>query len=355
MKFSNSFLNKILNGFSIRTLLSAILIQFITSGAFAFCVQTFNVYAPIYAPAKKARLSRLQSEITRGEQCEVLHFQEFWLRGGRREMVTELSREGWATFEGPYFHGLLSAIQGPLTQSYSGLFRKNSDGALDKVRKGFGVKKGYNLIQSKLGGHSVDLVNVHLHPTSQVVRLAQILQLLELRLTRLGQPMVMTGDFNLEPGSLDYWVLVLGLNFNDSLREVDSYRDGQCTYCDRNPYSWLKGDHIFDYILFSRPRQNSISLTLREALINFNSDSPLSDHYGVRGQFQWENFSQHDEASLQKQRERVSYLMKNLEIVVKIFKKEGKKYHFEYKHAQNLLERLSRFSPQDPLVRLLTE
>lgn len=353
MKIQNSL--KFFYGFSIRTLFSIILIQVLSNSAFAFCVQTFNVYAPAYAPEKKVRLSRLKSEITRGEQCEVLHFQEFWLRGGRQKMAGELNTEGWATYEGPYFHGLLSAVQGILQQSYSGLFRKNTDGALDTVRKGLGVKKGYNLIQSQLDGHSLDLVNVHLHPTSQVVRLAQILQLLGFRLARMGQPMVMTGDFNLEPGSLDYWLLVLGLNFDDSLREMDVYREGQCTYCENNPYSWLKGDHVFDYILFSRPRQNSWTLTLKEAAINFRSESPLSDHYGVRGEFEWGSPSQHDEAFLQRQKERISYLVKNLEVVANVFKGEGKKYLAEYNQVQNLMQRLSRFSPQDPLVRLYTE
>ena len=80
--------------------------------------------------------------------------------------------------------GLASAFSGSVLQAHSELFLVNNEkGPLDWARELLGVAKGLTSLEVRLdNAPSVTFLNLHTHPTSRSVRVAQILQLIDFTL-----------------------------------------------------------------------------------------------------------------------------------------------------------------------------
>lgn len=292
-----------------RSLLKIYLLLLATPSAWAegprpsgrFCVQTFNVYGTAYASGRAGRVERIGAELAR-DPCDAVQLQELWRTDDFRSVRDALQPARQAVLYADDLRGdgsltgLASAFSGHVLGSRSELFRVNNEkGMLDWFRDEIGVQKGLTAFEVRLDRSPETLfLNLHTHPGSQSVRLAQLLQLIDLALLRSPRaallPLVLTGDLNATPGSLEL----------DLLRDVLLLRDGYvethggsygtaCTYCARNPLSWLGEDRIFDFTLFrSSP---DVGLSAGESSVNLagpSPDEPLSDHYGVRTQLDWQ-------------------------------------------------------------------
>jgi hypothetical protein len=75
----------------------------------------------------------------------------------------------------------------------------------------------------------------------------------------------------------------------DSYVEANGGYGDICTYCGNNPLSWSSEDRVIDFVLV----RNSPSLALVSAKSEVNLQGepydPLSDHYGVKSEFKWED------------------------------------------------------------------
>ncbi len=140
---------------------------------------------------------------------------------------------------------------------------------------------------------SVTFLNLHTHPTSRSVRVAQILQLIDFTLFRSSRanllPLVLTGDLNAEPKSLEIELLRNVLLLRDGYLDANGGSYGaSCTYCRANDLSWTFGNRVIDFTLYrSSP---DIELSAHQSEINLQGNGkfgPLSDHFGVRTQLNW--------------------------------------------------------------------
>lgn len=277
---------------NIQRLLLAGFFLFVSSAQAApLCVQTFNAYGPAYARNLYGRTVGL-IESMQSDPCDVLQLQEAWQPRHYDQLAEGLSG----------MHGLRpDAIRGDrlktglasfssrnITSVANKVFSVNNVGGfLDWIRGIGRVEKGFSAALAEAGETSVLLLNTHTHPQLDTVRLSQFLELTEYVLTvaPLTQPLVLTGDFNATPASLEYALLRDLLLLKDAYAETSGYADDTCTYCERNPLGWGGGDRVIDFVLYRTLGTNS--LKAERARINLESweDLTLSDHYGVRAYF----------------------------------------------------------------------
>jgi endonuclease/exonuclease/phosphatase family metal-dependent hydrolase len=271
------------------------LFLFLSSISFAesFCLQTFNVYGPAYASAIEPRLSELAEEIQK-DRCDSYQFQELWKEDQYTLLESGLKNNRYAPIWADHIRqdgkmiGLGSAFQGSILNARSGTFRvNNEDGIADWFRGAWGVEKGFTLMEVKLDrAPQMLFVNTHTHPLNTSIRIAQIVQLLQ----EMGQsrlPILLTGDFNATPESIEYKLLTQVGNLKDSFLESNRTYQGICTYCGDNPLSWSSEDRVIDFIFFQD--SESVSLAVERSQVNLKGQeqSPLSDHYGVQTHFTW--------------------------------------------------------------------
>lgn len=263
-----------------------------------FCLQTFNVYATAYSSNVRPRLSALADTLT-NDPCDAVQFQEFWRESDFNFFRTEFARSSMNLVQADKLRpdssmtGLVSAFQGKVERSYSELYRiNNEDGLLDWFRKLGGVQKGFTALQAKIeSGPSVLFLNTHTHPTSEAIRTAQMIQLVDFALLRAEKatelPVIFTADLNATPDSLEMALLEKVLLLRNAYLEANQSYGDSCTYCNTNPLSWLKESRTIDFTLIrSAP---SLELRSRQSEVNLRGTdrAPLSDHYGVRSQIQW--------------------------------------------------------------------
>ena len=161
------------------------------SGFFAhakqsFCMQNFNAYGPVYAPSVVSRTARMNYEVLQMPQCDVVQLQEVWNKGQIDQVTEDLSSSYHISAPNRAQKiGVMSLFQGLIQKTETHLFKVNSDGGfLDGARETFNVKKAFHVVKADLPrlSESMYFMNAHLHPTSQAVRLTQILDLLDWRL-----------------------------------------------------------------------------------------------------------------------------------------------------------------------------
>jgi hypothetical protein len=171
-------------------------------------------------------------------------------------------------------------------------FHVNTDGLLDNVRELLGVIKGIGSSVVTIRQNEeqkLQLMNVHLHPTSQRVRIAQSVQLIEAFFKHypLQDPLIITGDFNFQPGSVEYDLLQSVTRLTDAyLANNEHYTPDTCTYCETNVHHWPGHQGVLDYI-WSRRGQN-YAVRHHRTFINLhglNGVTP-SDHFGLRTHIQ---------------------------------------------------------------------
>jgi endonuclease/exonuclease/phosphatase family metal-dependent hydrolase len=264
-----------------------------------FCVQTLNMYGPIYAPDIQGRTALLAGHLAASSPCDFFHFQEFWspaqqallferLQEQKLPLVTLLADD---VRHDRFRTGLLTLSQHPVETVESQLFEKNTASLSDVIRKKLYIAKGFLAVATP----SVVHVNLHLHHHSQKIRIAQLLELADFlahteslrNAQNQERAVILAGDFNFEPTSLEYGFVTSVLGFSDAFEKVHSA--GFCTHCRKNKYSFAIKSRWIDYIFFrSSP---SFRLNVSAAAITFAGDDrgPLvSDHFGLKASFSLE-------------------------------------------------------------------
>lgn len=258
-----------------------------------FCLQTFNAYGPIYASGVEERTEKIASFLQWLPQCDVVHLQEVWNESQIDQFEKYLSRQ--YNISAPNRrtkNGIMSFVMGDIKSRETVDFRVNTEGGiLDRVRVAFNVKKAYHVVRANFFGIAEDFyfMNTHLHPSSEAVRLTQILDLLHWRMRHQDAKLLLSGDFNANIQSLERKFMMLVLGVRDSMEELygGSYPLGYCTYCTGNPLGWMLSSQTFDYIFFSNVGASPTCLKAASGQVNMRGTSrkPWSDHFGVRVEF----------------------------------------------------------------------
>lgn len=261
------------------------LVLFLTNLASAHCLQSFNGYGPVYAPSVLLRTQTFMKQIVK-DGCEVIHLQEVWNKSqiNKIEEVIDLSYLAYAPNKMKR-NGLMSFSHWNVLKTEYHSFDMNKDGGfLDKSRSFFGVEKGFAVQWIMTPAGEMAFVNLHLHPTSPTVRIAQILQLIVWRMKVAKYPIVLTGDFNMTPDSLEHFLVGTGLRVKDAMQELrGKYTKDICTYCASNRLGWLPDDRVLDYFFYTE--NSPIKITNVEINLKGTPEQPLSDHFGLKVSF----------------------------------------------------------------------
>ncbi len=259
----------------------------LTSSASAECLMTFNTYGPMYASQVAARSVRIVEDIKNNHSCELIHFQEAWSENQIGIFLNGLqSRYQIYSPNRQQRIGLMSFSKSAWASVKTYTYRANFDGHfLDDVREIVNAKKAFSVVTESLAGAAS--INTHLHPTSDQVRILQILDLLNWRVQNQAQLMIVSGDFNMDPSSLEHFFLRHILNVEDAMLTTrGQYPSDFCTYCANNPLGWLSDDHTFDYVFFSRLASGQKGWVPQNVnLVLTGGRNPLSDHYGLKVNF----------------------------------------------------------------------
>lgn len=298
-----------------------------------FCMQSFNAYGPAYALHMKERTDWMMADLEGRPRCDVIHFQEVW--NDKQINIVEDALRGMYHISDPNRKekiGVMSLFMGDIISTETHDFKVNSDGnILDRGRELFNVKKAFHIVKASVGvDEDLYFMNTHLHPTSQAVRLTQILELLDWRVAHQDLKMLLSGDFNGDEHSLERSVMMYTMGLHDSLLETlgGTYPKGLCTYCKDNPLSWLWSDHILDYIFFSNVGGSATHLHPLDGSINMRGTPrhPLSDHYGLRINFAMEPSSNAvDSNSLEQRR---TEALKLFDQIIQILSSQKKQADF---------------------------
>lgn len=263
----------------------------------SFCAQTFNVYAPAYASNVSGRLSRLAQEI-QTESCDVVQFQELWrdndyaaFKGNLRSSRYKLIRADELRND-KFIIGLATAFDGNILNEKSAIFQVNNEGGvLDGIRNAAGVQKGYTFLTVENGNTpKLLLINLHTHPDKEGIRLAQMTQLIKELVAQpslLENPVVLMADLNAQPDSSEIGLLKALLQLRDSYLEANRTYGSLCTYCANNPLSWDRKNRVIDFVLIKNGPDVELQSRSSEINLKGQPNAPLSDHYGVRSQINW--------------------------------------------------------------------
>ena len=260
------------------------------------CIQTFNAYGPAYSRNIPGR-TKAVGEALKATPCEIIQFQEIWTEDHHNLEITAVSQSiltlsatRFDDTERPYIgkSGLSIFTSEVLTEQSFEEFTVNRDGILDDIRESLGVIKGMGTSRITIRDddtNGIQMINLHTHPDSVRVRITQVTQLLKRfeRMLPLTAPLVVTGDFNFEPQSVEYKLLKSFTLLTDSYEsDHGGYHDGDCTYCAENPIHWFGESRVIDYILVRSSATRRIEPD--GTLINLRGNDTItpSDHYGLR-------------------------------------------------------------------------
>lgn len=337
-------------------------------GADSFCVQTFNTFGPIYAKYRSIRY-RLFADYIRDNPCEVLTLQEVWTDKLYETLDKSLSQNPYGvnyndivplgTLESPMHVGLATFSSSPVEDVKSYLFPVNFDlnytplGALEYLRKLADTRKTVSVLKTQVRGSSVYVVNVHLHPHSEKVRVAQVISIITIveDLLESDLPIILAGDFNAEPYSLEMRLLQYVLNAKDSLNWSSS-----CTYCVSNPnYIGLDfNSKRIDYILGVSSENFEISFISSEIAPKKRFGLYLSDHFGIRSQVEvskGRDFVQIDEFNIRKELARRA-LTETLSVLWTEY--ENPEFRLIYKQAFDLYTRTKLLDDADKIAERIS-
>lgn len=245
------------------------------------CIQTFNTYGPWYAPKLEERTKSLGLYLETNP-CDVLMFQEVWVKDHIDQLKTILTDLGYKVFHfdsialsGKKF-GLMSAVRGEILGQGFLEFDDNYDGFTDYLRKQLYVGKGVGILKVKTyeENNPIFIVNTHMHHSSTKIRSSQTKQLLSNieALNKEKIPTILGGDFNFSKSSSNY-KMISGTFINFDKGE-------ECTYCESNLLAWGFEDRKIDHIFLTEDlsdRVTSGSITPKKW-----NGMYLSDHFGVR-------------------------------------------------------------------------
>lgn len=260
------------------------------------CIQTFNAYGPAYSRDLEKRTAALGDEL-RASPCGIVQMQEVWsdthhnwVLDGLAQSMSSLSGVRFDDVQKPQMgqSGLATFTTEVLSEQRFVPFQVNTDGLLDNVREFLGVIKGIGsstVTMRQNEDQKIRLMNVHLHPTSQRVRIAQTVQILEtfFKYYMLQNPIIITGDFNFQPGSVEYNLLQSVTQITDAyVVNNGRYAPDTCTYCEHNVHHWPGHKGVLDYIWSRRGQYHAVKH--RDTFINLHGVNGVtpSDHFGLR-------------------------------------------------------------------------
>jgi endonuclease/exonuclease/phosphatase family metal-dependent hydrolase len=249
-------------------------------------IQTFNCFGPAYAPRLVFRSKMLCDYLKANDPLDICFFQEVW-KESHYKIIHKLFYKEQADLGEFYFDtltpknkktGMLVYYRGDLISSEYIPFSINESNLLDKFRNKIGILKGIGhleLHRADLG--SLHVINIHTHPTSAAVRISQIVEIIAFVKSLKNANIIIAGDFNMEPSSVEYKLLLSSLACE--VVPTKPLVGGELsTYSRKNPYA-IPGLHkLVDYIFLQ-----SDNLVFSAAKINMQKHLGyhLSDHYGV--------------------------------------------------------------------------
>jgi hypothetical protein len=266
----------------------------------SICIQTFNAYGPAYSRDPEKRTVAVGQDLS-ASPCGIVQMQEVWsdthhnwMMDALAESMFSLSSIRFDDVQRPQVgqSGLATFTTEILSSQSFVPFQVNSDGLMDNVRELLGVIKGIGSSMVTIRqdeDQKIQLMNVHLHPTSQRVRIAQIVQILEAFYKKqpLESPLLITGDFNFQPSSVEYNLLQSVTRMTDAyVANNGPYASNICTYCESNIHHWPGPNGVLDYIWSRRSQHRTVihSQTFMN-LHGLNGVTP-SDHFGLRSHIQ---------------------------------------------------------------------
>lgn len=297
-----------------------------------FCVQTFNAYGPAYAGDLEQRTNVVARELD-ALPCEMIQFQEVWTESHHKSLIAAtsssmpfLSAARFDDFQKPVAgsSGLSTFTSQVLSHQIFQKFSINRDGLLDELREVLGVIKGVGISRMTLRDDtrfSFRMFNLHLHPSSEPVRIAQLTQFIDLLddTEPATNPIIVTGDFNFKPNTIEYELLRHTTGLKDAyIAANDRYETDACTYCVNNPLNWGGVNGVLDYVWFKNGQ--SIELLVDDATINMKGMHGVvpSDHFGLRTTFR-ASLNSSNEASSENDRlnrsERRTAIIKAIQII----------------------------------------
>ncbi len=249
-------------------------------------IQTFNCFGPAYAPRLVFRTKLLCDYLRENDSLDIYLFQEVWKKS-HYKIIHTLFHRHQDNLQELYFDtlspknkktGMLVYYKGDLISSEYRPFTINESNILDVFRSKIGIQKGIGYLKLKRDDIAeLHVLNIHTHPTSSAIRISQIVEIISFVKGLDGGHVIIGGDFNMEPYSIEYKLLLGSLSCevvpNKSLIEGDL-----TSYSRKNPYA-VPGLHkLVDYIFLK-----SDTFCFSKALINMKKYQGyhLSDHYGV--------------------------------------------------------------------------
>ena len=260
------------------------------------CVQTLNTYGMFYADNVDERHSQTL-EFLKENSCDVILLQEVWYEDHRTNLE-QLSDD--LEMSGVYFDhfdsedrrsGLMGLVRGQVRNNTMQFFPDYVSGLVEaffnylkNISKGFGV---LHVEYPEFQNNPFLITNIHLDNISQIRRLQSLLLYLKWIVDNTfdhQSSIITAGDFNCEPGSLEFDALKYMFRFTDPYEQIEKER--HCTFSCSDSGNDLRhfffGDRILDHI-FYKPSPN-IAITPQDVKVfprQYN-DTSLSDHYGVR-------------------------------------------------------------------------
>lgn len=284
--------NKTMNYYKLFLILLFVYFNKAQSGSI-FCLQSFNAFGPLYATETEDRFSAFLNELN-SEKCDIIQLQEVW--SPKQVSWVEDALSGQYRSFSPNKKsriGIMSLSFQDITPVHLQKFRVNNSGGLfDNIRELANIKKAFAVAKTKVSNSNEEIyvLNTHLHHMDTPIRLSQLLEILDWRLKNQELKIVMNGDFNANPGSIEIRFIEHVLKMKDSFITLKGkYPEDFCTYCADNPRAFGKGNHVFDYIFYSNfsskhPNTDLYPIYTERNLMGKDSWS-YSDHYGMKAKF----------------------------------------------------------------------
>ena len=255
------------------------------------CVQTLNTYGMFYSDNLEERHQQTLSFL-RQNDCDIVLLQEVWEDDHYQNLV-QLSQDinmKSVYFRKPYDDrrsGLVGLFRGGVQASDVFYFPPTVESSF--IDKGFGMAQ----IRAPWIFQDAFLVfNFHLNHISQTERISQLLLYLKwiLENSYMDQAIIAGGDFNFEPTSLEFRIMMNLFQFKDPYEQIR--KKPECTHlCEDGGYGFfnlLMGEGIRDYIFFrSSPTVDFEPQDVFAFPKDYNNVF-LSDHFGLRAFFQLE-------------------------------------------------------------------
>ena len=308
-----------------------------------FCVQTLNTYGAFYSNDLDERHFHTLSFLEENP-CDIVLLQEVLEKSHYKNLENLAKTLNVASiyFDNPSekekTSGLAGLIKGEINNSQihyfpNGFLNGGLIGGLSDM--GF-INKGFGSLEfkdtSSQNNQKFLIINMHLSHLSQSRRIYQLVLFLKWMLSHphyFKLPVILAGDFNFSPNSLEFDIVKHILQFKDPYEQIQ--KKHLCTHaCSDSDYSWMNlliGEGVRDYIFFKSSKKLEITFQSIDVFPKHYKEKPLSDHYGVRGIFKAEYISHSNSSFDDKLSNEIINFKKTIEKISSFLNEEN--YAFE--------------------------